>query len=332
VEALVSAAPRRVLVTGAHGMIGAALAAACLRRGDAVCVLRRTRRPGSALVLEGTEARCTVIEGDLLDAGVADRAVGDHEIDTVFHLAAQPLVGVANADPVATFEANVRGTWLLLDACRAHGVARTVLASSAKLYGPDATPPYDEAMALDPRYAYDVSKAAADLIARSYHHTFGLPVTTLRLTNVYGGGDANASRLVPGAIASALRGRSPVVRSDGTAQRDLLHLDDAVAAYLALADALPGAGVAGEAFNAGSGRPRAVLDVVQLVCAIAGSGVRPDVRGRGTPPGELDREWIDAGRLRAATGWEPRVELEDGVRRTVAWYERHPEGLPEPEA
>jgi CDP-glucose 4,6-dehydratase len=266
-----------------------------------------------------------VVRGDLVEPGVVVRALGEYEVDTVFHLAAQTIVGTANRSPVSTFESNVRGTWTLLEACRLHGVARTVVAASDKAYGPSDRLPYTEAHPLEPRYPYDVSKACTDLIARSYWHTFGLPVATTRFANVYGGGDLNLSRLVPEAVAAALAGRAPVIRSDGSPRRDFLYVEDAVAAYLAIADALPG--VAGEAFNAGGDQPHSVLEVVELVCRVAGAEVEPDVRGHGTPAGEIDRQWVDSTKLRERTGWEPRVGIEEGLRRTVEWYRAHPQAL-----
>jgi CDP-glucose 4,6-dehydratase len=215
----------------------------------------------------------------------------------------------------------------MLEACRRHEVARVVVASSDKAYGSHDALPYSEDHELRARFPYDVSKACADLIARSYWHSYGLPVAVTRCANLYGGGDLNASRLIPEAVAAALAGRAPVIRSDGTPERDFLHVEDAVAAYLALASALDGDGARGEAFNAGSGRSWAVREVVEAVCRAAGSDVRPDVRGTGTPPGEIDRQWVDASRLRTLTGWEPRIDLDDGLARTVAWYRAHPVAL-----
>jgi CDP-glucose 4,6-dehydratase len=309
-------------VTGAYGMVGSWLVKALLERGEDVVVLRRGDPGRSALVLEGTEERCTVVDGDLLAPGVVERAIAEHAVDTVFHLAAQPIVGTANRSPVPTFDVNIRGTWTLLDACRVNAVARTVVAGSDKAYGPTDALPYTEEHPLRPLYPYDVSKACADLIARSYWHTFGLPVAVTRLANVYGGGDQNASRLIPEAVAAVLAGRAPVIRSDGSPQRDFLYVEDAVAAYLAVADALPG--VAGEAFNGGGDERHSVLELIDLVCRVSGTDVRPDVQGRGNPPGEIDRLFGDSAKLRERTGWRPRVGLEEGLRRTVEWYRAHP--------
>ncbi|MCD6727197.1 MAG: SDR family NAD(P)-dependent oxidoreductase [Solirubrobacteraceae bacterium] len=318
---------RNVLVTGAYGLLGSAICRALLELGAHVVVLRRDERPGSALVLEGTESGCAVVHGDVLDAPLVERAVGEHEVDTVLHLAAQTIVGTANRSPRSTFESNVRGTWNVLEACRLHEVERTIVASSDKAYGPSETLPYTEEMALRARHPYDASKAAADLIARSYTHTYGLRVAVTRLANLYGGGDQNRSRLVPETVAAILEGRAPVIRSDGSPERDFLHVADAVEAYLALVDLLDAGEGAGEAFNAGSGEPRRVLEVARLLCDLAGSTARPDVRGAGVPAGEIDRQWVDSARLREATGWRPRVGLREGLERTLEWYRAHPSSL-----
>lgn len=328
--ALEGVAPVGTLVTGAYGLLGSWLVKALLERGEEVVVLRRTPRPRSALTLEGLEELCTVVDGDLLDEGLLDRTVREHHVGAAFHLAAQPIVARANEAPAETFDVNVRGTWLLLEACRRHEVERVIVASSDKIYGQRKERPYLEDAQLIAGFPYDVSKAAADLIARSYWATYGLPVATTRFTNVYGGGDTHGSRLVPDAIAAAMAGRDPVIRSDGSPQRDFLYVEDAVAAYLAIADALArdDGGAGGEAFNGGAERTYAVLDVVRRVCHLVGGGVRPDVRGHGTPPGELRDQEVDATKLREVTGWRAEVGLDEGLGRTIDWYREHPEALP----
>ncbi len=318
---------RRVFVTGAYGLLGAWLCRGLLERGAAVIVLRRDERPGSALVLDGTEERCTVVRGDLLDADLLERAVGEHEVDSVMHLAAQTIVGTANHSPRSTFESNVRGTWNVLEACRVHGVERTIVAASDKAYGPSEVLPYTEDLPLRPRHPYDASKAAADIITRSYWHTYGLPVAVTRLANIYGGGDQNRSRLVPESVAAVLSGRRPMIRSGGAPERDFLYVEDAVAAYLAIADLLDAGTGGGEAFNAGSGVPRSVLSVATAVCAAADVEVALDVHGTGVPDGEIDRQWVDASKLSDLSGWRPQVELDDGLRRTIDWYREHPDCL-----
>jgi CDP-glucose 4,6-dehydratase len=317
-------------VTGAYGLLGSWLVKALLAQGARVTVLKRDDRALSALALEGIERRVDVVHGGCTDAALMARALSEYEVELVFHLAAQTLVQTANRSPVPTFDANVRGTWTVLEACRLQGVGRVVVAASDKAYGVHRQLPYREEFALRPRYPYDASKAAADLIARSYWHTFGLPVAVTRFANLYGGGDLNFSRLVPEAVSAVIQGRPPVIRSDGTPERDFLYVEDAVAAYLAIAGSLELDGersARGEAFNAGSGQPRAVGEVAALVCRLAQTDLRPDIRGEGTPSGEIDRQWVDSTKLRERTGWEPRVGLEEGLRRTLAWYREHPEAL-----
>ncbi|HYP48319.1 MAG TPA: NAD-dependent epimerase/dehydratase family protein, partial [Thermoleophilaceae bacterium] len=247
---------RSAFVTGGYGLLGSALVRALLEREVEVTVLRRDATPRSALVLEGLESRVNVVTGDVSDGSLIERALGEYEVDSVFHLAAQTIVGTANRSPLPTWETNVRGTWVLLEACRRLEVARVVVAASDKAYGAHDELPYHEDFALQPRFPYDVSKAATDLIARSYWHTYGLPVATTRFANLYGGGDTNRSRLIPEVIDAALAGRRPVIRSDGSPERDFLYVDDAVSAYLAIERAVGAGGPgAGEAFNAGGGEP-----------------------------------------------------------------------------
>ena len=319
---LSSVAGESVLVTGAYGLLGSWLTKGLLDSGASVTVIRRDETPGSALKTLDLERQVNVVHGDICADGLVQRALAEYEVSTVFHLAAQTLVPTANRSPLSTFETNMRGTWLLLEACRLQQVERVIVASSDKAYGPHETLPYTEAHALQPKFPYDVSKAATDLITRSYWHTFQIPVAVTRFANLYGGGDTNPSRLVPEAVTAAINGRAPVVRSDGSPERDFLYVEDAVDAYLAIADALsdPANNAAGEAFNAGGGKPHRVLDVVNLICELAGTGVTPDVRGAGTPAGEIDRQYVDASKLTKLTGWTPQTSLEDGLRKTIAFY------------
>ncbi len=311
---------RSVFVTGAYGLLGSQLVKQLVELGARVTVLKRDFVVTSALVLEGTEKRVNVVHGDICDGSLIERALAEYEVESVFHLAAQTIVGIANRSPLSTFETNVRGTWTVLEACRSLHLGSVVVAASDKAYGPQEELPYREQFALEPRYPYDASKAAADMITRSYWHTFGLRVAVTRFANLYGGGDLNLSRLVPEAALAAIDGRPPVIRSDGTLERDFLYVDDAVRAYLAIWSLLEDGQGAGEAFNAGGDRPHTVLDVVRLTCAVAGTGVEPEVRGKGSPPGEIIRQWVDSTKLREMSGWAPEVSLEEGLRRTVEWY------------
>jgi CDP-glucose 4,6-dehydratase len=317
---------RTTFVTGGYGLLGSWLVKSLLDRGADVVLLERDIVPRSALKLEGTEARCEVVRGDVCDGVLMERVIGEYEVDTVFHLAAQTIVGTANRGPRSTFETNVRGTWELLEACRVSGtVERVVVAASDKAYGPHEDLPYREDYALRPKFPYDASKAAADLIARSYWWTYELPVAVTRFANLYGGGDVNRSRLIPESVSAALASRRPVIRSDGRAERDYLYVEDAVGAYLAIADCLDAGPARGEAFNAGSGRPWSVREVVELVCEAAGTHVEPDIRGHGTPAGEIDRQFVDGTKIAEVCGWRPSVDLPEGLRRTVEWYRAHPE-------
>ena len=325
--------PASSLVTGGRGFVGAWLCKALLDHGDRVVSLDRPAadvRPSGPELL-GITGEVISLDVDLLDEDGVSRALAEHDVDTVFHLGAQTIVGAAASSPAPTFETNVRGTWTVLEACRRAGVERVVVASSDKAYGAHDELPYTEELALRPAAPYEASKAAADLIARSYWPSFGLPVAVTRFANAYGGGDTNYSRLVPEAVSAALDHRPPVLRSDGSPQRDFLYVEDAASAYLAIADCLDRDEVRGQAFNAGGGRPYAVGDVVALIARLAGTGVEPDVRGSGSPVGEIDRQCVDAAKIRAVVGWEPRIGLEDGLRRTIDWYREHPEmRAPEP--
>jgi CDP-glucose 4,6-dehydratase len=315
---------RPVLVTGAQGFIGSWLAEALLDRGAEVVAVVRDQPALSRFALEDLSKRCTLVWADLSDAAELLRAVNEYSADVVFHLAAQTIVETANRSPLSTFETNVRGTYNMLEACRLAGsVGRIVVASSDKAYGQHELLPYSESAPLVPTFPYDVSKACADTIARSYFTTYGLPVAVTRLANVYGGGDVNFSRIVPDTVRALLQGRAPVIRSDGTPQRDFMYIEDAVSAYLAIAGSLDSEDVRGKAFNAGTGDPAPVREVVERLIAISGLRVEPDVTGSGTPAGEIDRQYLDSTRIREAVGWSARWSLDDGLRATYEWYERN---------
>jgi CDP-glucose 4,6-dehydratase len=310
---------RSTFVTGAYGMLGAWLVRALLERGERVVVLKRDRAVGSALELDGLEARCHIVYGDVADEALMARVVVEEEVGTIFHLAAQTIVGSANRSPVSTFRSNIQGTWAIMEAARLGGASKVVVAASDKAYGAHDTLPYTEDMALQPIYPYDVSKAATDLIARSYWHTYGVPVATTRFANIYGGGDLNGSRLIPELVAAVLDGRAPVIRSDGSPERDFFYVEDAAAAYLAIADALDGP-ARGEAFNAGAGRPIAVREVVETLERVAGRPLDARYEPGRTTPGEIDRQYVDNAKIERLCGWRPTVDLEEGLRRTLDWY------------
>jgi CDP-glucose 4,6-dehydratase len=279
-------------------------------------------------VAAGIESEVKDVTGDLVDGELLRRLLREHRIDSVFHLAAETIVGTVQASPVRGFETNVRGTWTLLDASLAEGVERVVVASSDKAYGAHDELPYREEFALQATAPYEASKAAADIIARSYWPSYGLPVAVTRFANIYGGGDLNFSRLIPETVCAAVDGRAPILRSDGSPERDFLYVEDAAGAYVAIADNLDRDDVRGRAFNAGGGRAHSVGDVVASITRLAGTGVEPDIRGAGNPEGEIDRQYVDPTRLRETCGWEPAVELEEGLRRTIDWYRDHPDVRP----
>lgn len=318
---------RTAFVTGAQGLLGHWVVRALLERDIRVVVLTRAPRPQSALRVDGLVERCVEVHGDLLDSAALTRVFTAAPVDTVLHLAAQPLTGAAAAAPAATFDANVRGTWLLLEAARAHGVKSVVVTSTDRVLRTDADGNCDEGSPLDPAGPYEASKAAADLIALSYPRSLGLPVAVARCSNVFGGGDLNPSRLVPAASMALLRGQAPVIISDGTPERDYLHAEDVAAAVLALAGALAVGDGVGRAFNVGGGTGRSVLDIVQRLIAVTAADVQPDVRGIRTPQAPLDRHVATPGGLHALTGWAPRLDLDVGLRRTVDWYRDHPDAL-----
>jgi CDP-glucose 4,6-dehydratase len=289
-----------------------------------VVALRRDVEPESRFRSEGIEERCTVALADLTDGDALVRVLNEHDVGEVFHVAAQTIVGTANRSPLGTWEANVRGTYTLLEACRSLGnVQRVVVASSDKAYGDHDELPYREDFALRPRHPYDVSKACTDLIARSYAHSYDMRVAVTRLANVYGPGDLNWSRIVPDTARALVRGERPVVRSDGSPERDYLYVEDAVDAYLAIAASLDRPDLSGRAWNAGWGRPVRVLDVVRTLISVSGRSLEPDIRGQGTPPGEIGRQYLDSSALRDELGWEPKWDLERGLRASWEWYERH---------
>ncbi|HET7446270.1 MAG TPA: NAD-dependent epimerase/dehydratase family protein [Solirubrobacterales bacterium] len=323
----------RALVTGGHGFVASHLAKGLLGDGVAVRVLDRsgprlTDVGGprtSGLELLGIDAEVEVVEADLLDPAAVAAAVAG--CDAVFHLAAQTIVGVARESPAETFEVNVRGAWNVFEACRGSGVEKVVFASSDKAYGASPDLPYREDDPLRACFPYDASKAAADVIARSYAEAYGLPLAVTRFANIYGGGDLNFTRLIPETAIAVADGRAPRIRSDGSPKRDFLHVDDAVSAYLAIAVALGREQAVGEAFNAGGDRPHSVREVVDLIVEVGGSEVAAEY-GSGLPGGEIRDQYLDSSKLTAMTGWRPEVDLRGGLLRTLEWYRDHREVRP----
>ncbi len=313
---------RRVLVTGATGMVGSWLVKDLLAKGSDVTALVRDADPRSELYRSGDILRSTVSNGALEDFWALERVINEREIDTVFHLGAQTIVGTAQRFPLQTFETNIRGTYNLLEACRLHSglVHRIVIASSDKAYGEHAHLPYTEETTLSGRYPYDVSKSCADLIAQAYHHTYGLPVAVARCGNVYGGGDLNWSRIVPGTIRSFYLGQGPIIRSDGSYLRDYIYVKDVARAYINLAERLALTDVPGAAFNFSNESPRTVLEIVgEIQTLMRCDGLRPDIRN--CARGEIRSQHLSAARARQVLNWKPDFDLRAGLRETVAWYQ-----------
>jgi CDP-glucose 4,6-dehydratase len=312
---------RRVLVTGATGLVGSWLTSALLDEGAEVTALVRDWDPQSELIRSGRINHCSVVSGRLEDYGDLVRAVLDHDVDTVFHLGAQAIVGTAFHDPRGTFEANIRGTYNLLEACRARpGQVRSiVVASSDKAYGSTQVLPYTEDMPVNGRHPYDVSKSCTDLLAMTYATTYGLPVTVARCGNIYGGGDLNWSRIVPGTLRMALEGHRPQLRSDGSLTRDYVYVEDVVGAYLALAEAAPREDVRGQAFNFSPESQTSVLEIVNAVLkAVGREDLQPEILNQAA--GEIQDQYLDSAKARRVLGWEPRWTLEAGLQATVQWY------------
>jgi CDP-glucose 4,6-dehydratase len=308
------------LVTGATGMVGSWLTRELLARGTRVVALVHDADPQSELFRSGDLARVSVVGGALEEPGCVERAINEHEVDTVFHLGAQTIVGTAVRSPLPTFEANLRGSYMLLDACRHHRalVQRVVFASSDKAYGEQPRLPYTEEMPLLARHPYDVSKSCGEAIAQCYHHTYRVPVAIARCGNIYGGGDLNWSRIVPGTIRSVLRGERPVIRSDGKFVRDYLHVLDAVSAYLALAERVSDPQVAGRAFNFSTESPVNVLEVVAQIQALTHTALEPKVLNQAHH--EIPGQHLSAARARAVLGWKARYDLTEGLSVTLPWY------------
>ncbi len=311
---------RPVFVTGCSGFLGAHLTRTLVDAGARVTGLVRDHVHDGVLARAGLLDRINVVHGDLSDIQTLQRAVGEYEVDAVFHLAAQAIVGVANRDPISTFRANVEGTWNLLEACRRHGtVKRIVVASSDKAYGDHEVLPYDESAPLQGRHPYDVSKSCADLITLAYHHTYRLPVCITRCGNLFGGGDLNFNRIVPGTIKTVLAGKRPVIRSDGSPLRDYIHVDEAVGAYLLLAEKMDDPAVVGQAFNFGYARPLSVLDITRRILQLMErTDLAPDVRNEAS--GEILHQYLSSAKAARLLGWAPAADIDAGLREAIAWY------------
>jgi CDP-glucose 4,6-dehydratase len=312
---------RRILVTGATGVVGSGLCHRLVAQSAELVILVRDWDPQSELVRSGTIQSCRVVQGALEDYASLERAISEYEIGTVIHLGAQAIVGMALRSPLATFEANIRGTYNLLEACRIHRdlVENIVVASSDKAYGDSDLLPYTEDMPLQGRHPYDVSKSCTDLLAHTYAHTYGLPIAIARCGNIYGGGDLNWSRIVPGTIRAALENRAPILRSNGSNLRDYIFLEDVVDAYLLLAQRSHEDGVRGEAFNFSPESRVSVIEITQAILRAMGrEDLKPDVQS--TAKAEIQDQYLDSAKARSRLGWRPDHTLEAGLAKTIPWY------------
>jgi CDP-glucose 4,6-dehydratase len=311
---------RAVFITGATGLLGGWLTKRLLDEGATVTALVRDWVPASELVRSGLINRVNIVRGGLASPYVLERVLGEYEIEIVFHLAAQTIVGIANRNPLSTFESNVRGTWNLLEACRRSPMIKSiVLASSDKAYGDQEVLPYTEKMPLQGRHPYDVSKSCADLIAQSYAHTFKLPLAITRCGNFYGGGDLNWNRVVPGTIRSVLRGERPIIRSDGKYVRDYFYVEDGAAAYMLLAQRLTeDCKVRGEAYNFSNEAQISVSDLVDSILEKMRSTLKPEILNQAS--NEIRHQFLSAERARKELSWKPMFTLDQGLERTIAWY------------
>jgi len=311
---------RNVLVTGCTGLLGSWLCQSLHDKGANLIGLIRDGVPRSNLNRSGLAERINVVRGDVEDYSLLERALNEYEVDTVFHLAAQTIVTIANRNPLPTFQTNIKGTWNMLEASRRSNlVNRVVVASSDKAYGSQDKMPYDEKTPLEGRHPYDVSKSCADLLCQAYHHTYGLPVCITRCGNLYGGGDLNFNRIVPGTIRSLIDDRKPVIRSDGGLLRDYFYVKDGVHSYITLARKMEDKNIHGEAFNFSNEQPMNVLDLVNMIIHLMGKDIKPVVLNQAS--NEIRYQYLSAQKAREHLSWTPSYTLEQGLEETILWYE-----------
>jgi CDP-glucose 4,6-dehydratase len=312
---------KRVLVTGATGMVGSWLTRWLVEAGAYTVALVSDMDPQTELVRSGFINRINVMNGRLENYDDVERAINNHEVDTVFHLGAQPIVGAAHRSPRHTFESNIQGTWNILDACRVVSplVKRIVVASSDKAYGTQPNLPYTEDMSMNGDHPYEVSKSCTDLISVTYARTYGLPVTIARCGNIYGGGDLNWNRIVPGTFRSLIRKEQPILRSDGTFVRDYLHVDDIVSAYLLLGEHTDKPEFIGQGFNFSDESPLTVMDIYKAICSAAGQpNTAPSILNSAV--GEIKDQFLDSTKAHNLLGWHAQVSLADGLAKSYDWY------------
>jgi len=310
---------KNVFVTGATGLLGSWLTETLVLAGSHVIVLVRDWVPESLFVSQETFQHVTIVRGDLCDLDVVERIINEYEIDTVFHLGAQTIVQTANRSPLSSFESNIKGTWIVLEACRhVCTVKRIVIASTDKAYGTQKILPYSEEMPLLAEHPYDVSKACADMIAHSYHVTYGLPVAITRCGNIYGGGDLNFNRIIPGTIKSLLNNERPIIRSDGMYIRDYIYIMDIIAGYMLLAENLHRQEIQGESFNFSTNNRLSVLELVKQITGLMNSSLQPDVQN--IAKAEIKAQYLSSEKAAQLLGWKAQYDIRDGLKDTIAWY------------
>ncbi|MEK7643495.1 MAG: GDP-mannose 4,6-dehydratase [Patescibacteria group bacterium] len=313
---------KNVFITGASGFLGSQLTKLLVDRGAHVTALIRDAVPNSELYRSGYIRKIQVVRGDLSDYATIERALGEYEIDTIFHIGAQTIVEIANRNPLSTFESNIKGTWNVLEAARrTPTVKKIVVASSDKAYGSHETLPYNESAPLQGKHPYDVSKSAADLIAYTYYNTYKLPIAVTRCGNFYGGGDLNFNRIIPGTIRSVIAHERPIIRSDGSMIRDYFYIEDAAEAYMALAEKMDDPSIHGHAFNFSNEIQLTVLDVVRSIIRMMNHPeLEPDVRA--IAANEIQHQYLSAQKARTMLGWKPRFTFDEGLAKTIVWYKQ----------
>jgi CDP-glucose 4,6-dehydratase len=317
---------RRVFVTGCTGLVGASTVRALLEKGAHVVGLVRDRTSGSELIRGGLHGRIDIVWGAVEDEPLLERVLAEYEIQTIIHLAAQTIVGIAQKNPLTTFETNIKGTWCVLEAARRCGSEpHVILASSEKAYGAQPIQPHSEESPLEGRHPYDASKSCADILAQTYYETYQLPVCVTRCGNFFGGGDLNWNRIVPGTMRAVCRHQAPVLRSDGSHVRDYFYVKDGAAAYLHLAECMAcRPEIWGEAFNFSTESPLTVLDLVRRILAAMGSTLQPVIMGQAGQ--EIKNQWLSAAKARRMLKWRPRYQLDEALKETIDWYREYLSG------
>lgn len=310
-----------VLVTGASGFIGSHIAKALIEKEAEVSTIERDIKKSRNIDTLGLNGNINIVMGDLIKYEDCERAINEYNIDFCFHIAAQAIVGTATRNPLSTFESNIKGTWNILEACRVSNVKGLIIASSDKAYGGQKKLPYTEESPLDGYFPYDASKVCAEILANSYFMTYNLPLAITRNANTYGPADMNLSRIIPYVITRLLKNEEPIVRSDGTPERDYLYIKDAVNAYLALAENLHRKEIVGQAFNFGTGKPISVLDLYNKIIELMGKNIKPKILGEAK--NEIDKQYLDSTKAKRLLGWQPKYSLDNGLRETIDWYNKY---------